>query len=354
MARFSGVSRRGLLAAFGGAAIGLSLGGCSRKELETLNFYTWDTYIGKTTIADFEATTGADVRASYFANGDELFAKLKAGNRGYDVIVPADEVVTRMVASNLLQPLDLAKIPNIKNIDPRFLDQAYDPKNAHSVPYTWLVQGIGYRKSKVDGVPDSWRWLFDSDRYAGRIALHSEAADIIRLGAKYLTGQMANVDQALCDRVRDMLIRQKPRIKAFHDDNGQDLLLAGDVDLVLEYNGDIAQAMTEDPDIGFVVPGEGSMLNADMLAIPTNAPNPELAHRFIDFLLDARVGKGISETILYPTPNAAAKALMPADYRDNPVIFPPADVLAKCEWGRFQGPEAIRMYETAFTQVRAA
>jgi len=123
---------------------------------------------------------------------------------------------------------------------------------------------------------------------------------------------------------------------------------------VLEYNGDIAQAMTEDPDIGFVVPREGSMLNADTLAIPKGAPNPELAHRFIDFLLDAKVGKGIAETILYPTPNAAAKALMPAAYRDNPAIFPPAEVLARCEWGRFAGPEAMRMFEQAFTQVRAA
>jgi spermidine/putrescine transport system substrate-binding protein len=354
MAVKSAVSRRGLLATLGGAAIGISLAGCSRSETEKLNFYNWDTYIGKTTIADFEAATGVDVRASYFANNDELFAKMKAGNRGYDVIVPADEAVTRMVAENLLQPLDLTKIPNLKNIDPVFLDRPYDPGNAHSVPYTWLVQGIGYRKSKVDGVPDSWRWLFDSDRYAGRIALHSEAADIIRLGAKYLTGRMNDVDQALCDRVRDMLIRQKPHIKAFHDDNGQDLLLAGDVDLVLEYNGDIAQAMTEDPDIGFVVPREGSMLNADTLAIPKGAPNPELAHRFIDFLLDAKVGKGISETILYPTPNAAAKALMPPAYRDDPVVFPPADILAKCEWGQFRGVGPIRMYEQAFTQVRAA
>ena len=354
MAMGSRLSRRGMMTALGGAAIGISLSGCSRDSGETLNFYSWDTYIGETTLADFEAATGADVRPSYFANSDELFAKLKAGNQGYDVIVPADEVVTRMVASDMLMPLDLTKLPNLKNIDRRFLDQSYDSKNAHSVPYTWLVQGIGYRKSKVDGVPDSWRWLFDSDRYAGRIALHSEAADIMRLGAKYLTGEMNNVDQALCNRVRDMLIRQKPRIKTFHDDNGQDLLLAGDVDLVLEYNGDIAQAMAEDPDIGFVVPREGSMLNADTLAIPKDAPNPDLAHRFIDFLLDAKVGKGISETILYPTPNAAAKALMPADYRDNPVIFPPADVLAKCEWGRFQGPEKARMYEQAFTQVRAA
>jgi len=348
-------SRRALLGALGVAAVGFAFGGCSeRRSGPRLNFYTWDTYIGETTLADFEAATGASVDATYYANNDELFAKLRAGNPGYDVIVPSDETVSRMVAADLLEPLDMAAIPNAKNVDPRFLDGAGDPGPRHSLPYTWLVQGIGYRKSKVDGVPDSWRWLFDSDRYAGRIALLSEAPDLIRLGAKYLGGSINEVDQPTCDRVRDMLIRQKPRIKAFHDDNGQDLLLAGDVDLVLEYNGDIAQAMAEDPDIGFVVPREGSMLNADTLAVPKGAPNRELAHRFIDFLLDAKVGKGIAETILYPTPNAAAKALMPPAYRSNPVIFPPERALANCEWGLYRGPERARMYEDAITRVRAA
>lgn len=351
-------SRRGLLAGLGVAAVGFSLlPGCGGKgggERGSLNFYTWDTYIGKTTLADFEKATGVGVKTSFYATNDELFAKLQAGNQGYDVIVPSNEFVTRMSQANMLETLDMARIPNFRNIDPRYVGNDYDPAPRHSVPYTWLVLGIGYRKSKVKERPDSWRWLFDSSQYAGRIALVSEAADLVRLGSKYLGGGINGVDRAMTDRVRDMLIRQKPNIKAFHEDNGQDMLLAGDVDLVLEYNGDIAQVMREDPDIDFVVPREGSLLNADTLAIPKGAPNPEGAHRFIDFLLDAQVGKGIAETILYPTPNAAAKALMPAAYRDNPVIFPPADALARCEWGVFEGADKQRMFEDAITRMRAA
>ena len=122
-----------------------------------------------------------------------------------------------------------------------------------------------------------------------------------------------------------MLIKQKPNIKAFHDDNGQDLLAKGEVDLVLEYNGDIAQAMVEDDDIDFVIPKEGSQLNSDTLCIPKGAQRPKNAHAFINYLLDAEAGKKITETILYPTPNAAAKALMPDNYKNNPVIFPAAD-----------------------------
>ncbi len=130
-------------------------------------------------------------------------------------------------------------------------------------------------------------------------------------------------------------------------------LLSGEVDLVLEYNGDIAQAMVEDSDIGFVIPKEGSQLNSDNLCIPKGAPHPKNAHAFINYLLDAEAGKKITETILYPTPNDAAKALMPDAYKNNPVIFPPADVLAKCEYAKFNS-ELQPKYEEAFTRVRAA
>lgn len=360
-------TRRGVLAALGAAAVGISFtaAGCSPKKAASangedakLNFYTWDTYIGKTTLADFEKATGIAVNMSLFATNDELFAKLKAGNPGFDVVVPSNEFVERMARAGMLEPIDHAKVPNIKNIDPAFINPDYDPGRRFSMPYTWLVLGLGYRKSKMGnlpgGVPDSWKWVYDSDRYKGRIALLSESADLIRLGAKYLGHSLVGVDQPTIDRVRDMLIRQKPNIKAFHEDNGQDMLLAGDVDIVVEYNGDIAQVMKDDPDLAFVIPKEGSLLNSDTLCIPKGAPRPDNAHRFINYLLDAEVGKGISETILYPTPNAAAKALMPASYRDNPVIFPTAASLAKCQYGRFEGAEKQAAFEDAVTRMRAA
>jgi spermidine/putrescine transport system substrate-binding protein len=291
---------------------------------------------------------------SLFATNDELFAKLKAGNPGFDVIVPSNEFVTRMSQAGLLMALDHAKIPNIKNIDPSFLDPEFDPGRKYSMPYTWLTLGIGYRKSKVQGIPDSWKYLFDSPQYAGKIALLSESADLVRLCAKYLGNSVNNIPPEMLPKIEAMLTRQKAYVKAFHEDNGQDMLLAKDVDLVLEYNGDIAQAMKEDPDIDFVIPKEGSLINSDTLCIPTGAPRPENAHKFINFLLDAKAGAEISKTILYPTPNAAAKALMPDDYRNNPVIFPPADIMAKCEYGAFEGAEKAQAYEELITKVRAA
>ncbi|MBD3746064.1 spermidine/putrescine ABC transporter substrate-binding protein [Sphingopyxis sp.] len=359
-----GRNRRSLLQAMGVAAIGISFGGlaaCSKgsdKKLANgeeakLNFYNWDTYIGETTLDDFKASTGVDVTMDLFDSNDTLFAKFKAGNPGYDVIVPSNDFVERMARADMLMPLDHAQIPNMKNIDPSFLNVDYDPGRKFSMPYTWLVLGIGYRKSKVKTAPDSWKVLFDSDEYKGRMAWLSEAGDMFRLYGKYLGKSVNSLTPEDIQTISAMMIKQKPYVKKFHEDDGQDLLLKGDVDVVLEYNGDIAQAMTEDPDLDFVVPKEGSQLNSDTLCIPKGAPHPKNAHAFINYMLDAEVDKKITETILYPTPNAAAKALMPDSYKDNPVIFPPADVLAKCEYAKFN--EKLQpLYEEAFTKVRAS
>ncbi len=356
--------RRSLLQALGVAAVGISFGGlaaCGKGEGKKLangeearlNFYNWDTYIGETTLDDFKAATGVDVTMDLFDSNDTLFAKFKAGNPGYDVIVPSNDFVERMIRADMLQPLDHAQIPNIKNIDPSFMNVDYDPGRKFSMPYTWLVLGIGYRKSKVKAKPDSWKVLFDSDEYKDRIAWLSEAGDMYRLYGKYLGKSVNALTPADIETISAMMIKQKPYVKKFHEDDGQDLLMKGDCDVVLEYNGDIAQVMTEDDDLDFVIPKEGSQFNSDTLAIPKGAPHPKNAHAFINYMLDAEVDKKITETILFPTPNAAAKALMPESYKNNPVIYPPADVLARCEYAKFN--EKLQpLYEEAFTKVRAA
>lgn len=359
-------SRRGFLGGLGAAAVGLSipaLQGCTKAkpkteavggEEPTLNFYNWDTYIGDSTLADFKNSNGIEVRMSLFANNDELFAKQRAGNSGYDVIVPSNEYVERMAQAKLIQPLDLSKIPNLKNIGAEFRDVAYDPGRKYSMPYTWLILGIGYRKSKVKGVPDSWKWLLDSDAYKGRISLLSESQDLFRLTYKYLGKSINGYTPELLAEAEKLLTRQKPFVKVFHDDNGQDLLLSGEVDLVLEYNGDIAQVMTEDSDLAFVVPKEGSLLTSDCLCIPIDAPHPNNAHAFINNLLDAQVGAKIYEQIKYPAPNEAARALLGDDYKNNPVIFPSQEDLARSEYGQFQSQESASAMETAMTRVRAS
>ena len=351
-------TRRSFLEGIGAAAVGLSFSNAGfaadKSEEAKLNFYNWDTYIGETTLADFKKASNIDVNMSLFATNDELFAKLRAGNPGFDVIVPGSDFVERMIKADMLVPLDRSKIPNIKNLAPEFMEADFDPGRKYSLAYTFLTIGIGYRKSKVKEIPDSWKVLFDSDQYKGRIAVMSDASELFRTAFKYLGQPVNSADPDLIKKVEAMLTKQKGNIKAFHEDNGQDLLLSGEVEVVMEYNGDIAQIMSEDKDIDFVMPKEGGIRQSDTLAIPKGAPHPENAHKFINYLLDAEVGAGISSTIKYPTPNAAAKALMPDDYKTNPAIFPPEEIMAKYEYVRYGGPEVTQLLDEALTRLRAS
>jgi len=340
----------------GAAAAGISLklpAGAFAADGE-VNFYNWDTYIGETTLEEFEAATGIEVQYDLFADNAELFAKLRGGNPGYDVIVPSNDYVEQMRMADLLLPLDHAKIPNIENVDPLFMDPAFDPGRTFSLPYMWGTIGIGYRKSAVDAAPDSWSDLLASDRYAGRIALMSEPTTVLQLAMK-TRGHSLNdwTDENLAE-AEALLIAQKPRITAFAPDNGQDLLLAGEVDLAMEWNGDILQVMEEDDDIGYVLPKEGSIVWEDTLAIPVGAKNVENAHALIDFLLGAEVGAGIADYVQYATPNAAAKALMSEEYRTNPAIYPSEAAMEASETSVFPGQERMRAIDEAWTRVKAA
>lgn len=325
-----------------------------KADAGKVNFYNWDTYIGETTLGDFTDATGIDVQMDLYADNDELFAKLKNGNPGYDVIVPSNDYVERFIVADMLEPLDHSKIPNIANIEKRFMEELFDPGRKFSLPYMWGTIGIGYRKSAVNGVPDSWSYLLTSDEYAGRIAVLSDAPHVFGMALKLMGKSLNDWSQENIDAAEAMLIKQKPNITAFAPDNGQDLLLSGEVDLVMEWSGDIQQVIGEDDDLAYVIPKEGGNLWEDTLCIPKGAPDPEGAHAFINYLLDAEAGAKIAEFIQFGTPNAAAKALTDPSYRDNPTIFPSEEAIAKSEVLVYPGQEAIQRMEDAWTRVKAA
>jgi spermidine/putrescine transport system substrate-binding protein len=358
--RISGISghlsRRRFLQ---GAAAGISLAALPKfagaAEEKRLNFYNWDTYIGETTLADFTSATGVDVKMDLFADNDELFAKLRSGNPGYDVIVPSSNWVARMIEAKMLMPLEHDRIPNIRHITPRFLqDTSFDPGRKYSLPYMWGTVGIGYRKSKVKSVPDSWKWLYDSDVYSGRIAILSECDQMLGGALKYLGYSLNSTDDKELAAAEALLIRQKRHIRAFAEDNGQDLLASGEVDLTMEWNGDILQLMSEDDDIGYVVPKEGFLQWEDTVAIAAGAPHPENALAFINFIHDPEVNKGIARTVQYATPNQTAVEGMDAAYRANPAIFPPPEVLARGETMNYLGEGAISQREEICTRILAS
>ena len=350
-------SRRRFL---GGLAVAAALPALSRSafaaEEKKLNFYNWDTYIGETTLDDFKSASGIEVTMDLFADNDELFAKLKEGNPGYDVIVPTNDYVERMARAGMLVRLDHGMIPNFrKNIAPEFQDGAFDPGRKFSMPYMWGTMGIAYRKSKVKR-PTTWGavWGPESDQYAGRIAWISESDPMLGMTMRYLGHSYNSKDPAHFKAAADQLIKFKRNVKTIAEDNGQDLLAAGEVDLAVEWNGDIAQLQKEDPDVDYVIPAEGSYYWQDCLAIPTGAPHPQNAHAFINFLLDAEVGRDLAEYIAYATPNEAARKLTSAEYRNDPITFPDTATIKNLEPQLYRGEDVYELIEAEWTRILAA
>ncbi len=342
----------------GTAAVGISLTAMPKfaraQGAGNVVFANWDTYIGETTLDDFTAETGIRVTVDTFADVSELFAKMRGGNVAYDVIVPSNDWLPRMKAADMLQELDHSKIPNISNIFPRFMDEPFDPGRKYSLPYMWGTVGIGYRKSAVSGVPDSWKYLYDSDEYSNKIALLSDCGTMLGCALKYLGYSLNSTDKAENEAAAALIIKQKKHIKAFAEDNGQDLLAAGEVDLTMEYNGDIVQLMTEDDDVDYVIPKEGGILWEDVLAIPANAPNVDNAHALINYIHEAEPNQLITDYIQYATPNKAGYDLMDDDYKSNEDIFPPDDVVAVSEFAEYLGEDVSQMREDLCTKINAA
>jgi spermidine/putrescine transport system substrate-binding protein len=219
------------------------------------------------------------------------------------------------------------------------------------MPYFWGTVGLGYRKSKAS--PTALADLFESDEYARRIALLNTTDTILSV-LKYLGHSLNSKDPAALDQAAETLIRNKPKIRSFAPDTGQDLLIAGEVDVCLEYNGDILQVMEEDDDLDYVVPEEGSQVWEDNMCIPKGGPNPENAHSFINYILDAEVHGAIATYVRYPCPNAAALEFIPEEDRNNPALYPSRAVLERCEVPVYKGEEIESLYAAALTRVLAA
>lgn len=328
--------------------------GSPNPQVKTLNLYNWTTYIDPEVIQQFEQKFNAKVKYDTFESNESLYAKIKAGNPGYDIIVPSDYMVKIMVGDNLVEKLNLTNIPNRKNLSPRFQDLSYDRNNQHSIPYQWGTQGIGYNIKATGGEIDSWAALFDP-KYRGRVAFLDDMRASLGIILIYKGFSLNTTSKEEINQAKEALIANRDNILAFHPDTGQDLLAQKQVDLVAEYSGDIFQLMAKDPDIRYVIPKEGTIFWTDNLVIPKNAPHKELAEQFINFILEPEIGAKNSNFIKYASPNQAAldKGLIDAALLKNPSIYPNLEVFTKLKPLEDVG-EATKLYDEAWTEVKVA
>lgn len=288
-----------------------------------LIFYNWGTYIAPRLLTDFEQRFGVIILYREFDNDDQLLADLRAGLI-YDLIIPTDTILPILRREGLLARLDHDNIPNLANLAPNFSNPLYDPQNRYSVPYQWGTIGIGYNIRQTQRELTHWRDLFDP-AFRGRVGILDDhtlsvGAILMMLGHSPNTTNVVEIEAA-----RDFLLNHTDQV-VIVGDVAQDYLAQGELDVVMEYNGDIAQVMRDDPDIRFVIPEEGGFIFTDVMAIPANAPNKDLAEKFINFILEAENGAILSNTIRYASPNLASYPFLNPDDLSNPVIYPPPDV----------------------------
>ncbi|HEU0108945.1 MAG TPA: spermidine/putrescine ABC transporter substrate-binding protein, partial [Vicinamibacteria bacterium] len=325
----------------------VSLAGADRQ----LNVYIWSNYIAPETVRRFEERHHVRVNVDVYDSNEALIAKMQSGNVDYDVVCPSTYTVQSLVAQGLLRALDFSALPHLSNVDPRFLGRGHDPGNRYSVPYFWGTTGIAYRKSRV-GTVDSWGALWD-ERFRGRILMLDDARETLGAALKWKGQSVNTTDPASLALAQRALVAQRPLVRAYNSSNFEDVLLSGDVWLAQGWNGQFARAMAQDGDIQYVVPREGSMLFLDSLAVPIGAPHPELAHAFLDYVMEAEVAAEICRTMQYSTPNRAALALLPPAIRDNPAIFPSADVVARTEIIEDIGAATV-LYDRLWTEVKTS
>jgi len=322
-------------------------------EGQTLRVFNWSTYVAEDTIPNFEEACGVTVEYFEYGSNEEMLNVIRAESAQYDIVVPSGDTVARMINEELLQPLNLDMIPNFENLLDAFKNPAYDPDNGYSIAYQWGTVGIGYDVNFVEEGFESWADFF---AYEGRVAWLDDQRATIGV-ALLLMGEDPNTtdEEKIAAAGQFLLDNTQSQVLEIAPDTGQDLLVRGEVDAVVEYSGDIFQIMDECEceDFAYVIPSEGTNVWTDNMAIPFNAANPELAHVFIDYILDAQVGADLSNYTAYGSPNGASIPLIDEELTSDPGIYP-SDETLDSSFIAIEVGEAEQYYSEAWNNINAA
>lgn len=301
-----GISLAILCALLLGCSTGCSdlVGAAGENEI---NVYNWGEYIDESVLDDFEAETGIHVNYYTFESNEQMYSVLKQGGSSYDVIIPSDYMVSRLIQEDMLETLDFANIPNAAGLSDAYKDLEYDPENAYSVPYMWGTVGIIYNTKIVEEEVDSWSILWD-EKYSGQILQFNNSRDAFATALLYQGTSFNTTDKAALEAAYKLLRDQKPVLQKYVMDQCYDLLESGEAAIGAYYAGDYLGMLENNPDLKFVIPKEGTNLFVDAMCIPKGCRNKAQAEAFINYMCRADISLRNMEEIGYSSPIAAAEA----------------------------------------------
>jgi spermidine/putrescine transport system substrate-binding protein len=332
---------------------------------DQLHLYNWNNYIAPETIKRFEDSCKCEVVQTYYSDNEELLAKLAAGAKGYDVLVPTSNAVQALIKGSQLKPLDKSQLPNMKNVDPVFMNTKFDPDNKYSVPYAMSTTILGYNDEKMKelGLPtDTWAVIFDPKYLAKvkrRVTVLDSANELFAAALKYLGYSANDTDEKHWKEAADLIKKAKPYWAAFNASSYIKELTVGNIWLVHGYSNDIFQANLDAQAAGRKfkvlqgVPKEGAVLAVDNMVIHKSAPRPDLAHKFINFMLEGKNSAELTNLIGSGNPNMDAAQYIKPELKALPAVFPPKELQAKLEQLQDLTPAQRRLRSRMWTEIKA-
>lgn len=360
--------KKSLLAVSTAALLGGAISAHAAGELKIFN---WSDYIAEDTIANFEKETGIDVTYDVYDSNETLDARLLTGRSGFDIVVPSNHFLTKQIQAGVYQKLDHSKLPNMVNLDPKLMDQlqTVDPGATHAIPYMWGTTGVGYNVDKVkaalgeDAPTNSWDLVFDpqvsSKLKDCGIAMLDSSDEMMTAALGYLGLDPNSNDPEDLKKAEEMLMKVRENVRYFHSSRYISDLANGNICAAVGFSGDVFQAAyraeeaKNGVDIAFSIPKEGAQLWFDMMAIPKDAPNPENAHAFINYILRPDVVAPITNYVAYANPNKAANELVDEEIFADPAIYPDEETMQKLYVAKPRPMAAQRIMTRAWNRVKS-
>lgn len=329
-----------------------------------LQLFNWNNYIAPETIEHFEAQCDCHVEQDYFSDNEEMLAKLAAGATGYDLIVPTGNALDTLIRQGVLIPLDKTLLPNLKNIHPAYLKTRFDPDNRYSVPYAYTLTLLGFNTHKMrelDLPVDTWALIFEPEylqKIKGRVTVLDSPRELMAAALLYLGYAANDQDEAHWNQAKELIIRAKPYWAAFSNTSYIREIAIGDLWVVHGYSNDLFQAAMDAQKTGrhftidYAIPKQGAVMSLDSMVLHKSGKHTDLAHQFINFMLDGKNSAELTNLIGSGNPNTAAKPFIRPELVRNEVIFPSEDTLSRLEMITDLDHKQRRVLSRMWTEIK--
>jgi spermidine/putrescine transport system substrate-binding protein len=332
---------------------------------DVLHVYNWNNYLAEDTIKRFEADCKCKLVQDFYSDNEELLAKLAAGAKGYDILVPTQNAVDSLIKQKALKALDKSQLTNINNVNPDYLNKDFDPSNQYSIPYSFTTTLLGYNSKEMQrlGIPvDSWAVIFDPkilEKIKGKVTVLDSQRELMAASLKYLGYSVNDTDMKHWKEAAEVIIKAKPYWAAFNGSSYIKELTVGNIWVAHGYSSDMYQANLDakqakrDFSIEFNLPKEGAVLALDNMVIHKDAPRPDLAHKFINFILIGKNAADLSNMIGTGSPNAAAQEFIKPEIKALKAVFPDAETVKHLETLKDQTSKERRELTKLWTKIKA-